>query len=192
MNRLVLLIFILLVVQACTDDRTNQKEEVPFSTIVIGDQVWSFNLNLPGYGSICPPDCDKNGRLYTQKAAISIADSIPGWRLPTEKDWEQLEAHFKDPNIKNTQHYRAGAKKLKTIKGFDLFPGFKSGQSAIQNTGTWAVYWVMEMPPTLTTQGDTLGRNRIIKTQGHKADMIYASHAKMDIEHYLSVKLIKE
>lgn len=60
------------------------------------------NLNLNIGSSKCYKDtlnylnnCDKYGRLYTWEAAKIACDSLgEGWRLPSEKEWCNLAAHY--------------------------------------------------------------------------------------------------
>ena len=55
-------------------------------------RVWmSKNLNVEMPGSRCDDeiDCEKYGRLYTWEAA-KVACPSSGWRLPKDKDWEEL------------------------------------------------------------------------------------------------------
>lgn len=118
--------------------------------IVIGDQTWmGCNLNIDdGQGGIYPPNNDTNnisdyGYLYTQAAAIRIANTLPGWRLPIENDililgatlggWsiaggkikETGEEHWNSPNTAtNSTNFSAVGAGIRTSDG--SYYGFKS------------------------------------------------------------------
>lgn len=65
-----------------------------FETVKIGNQVWmAENLNIPTPNSWCLYDDDKNceqyGRMYNWFDAQLACP--PGWRLPSDEDWIELE-----------------------------------------------------------------------------------------------------
>ena len=75
--------------------------DITYKTVTIGEQTWlAENLNDPNHSqsfathSDCydreSEHCETHGRLYKWEAAVEIANSIDGWRLPSEEDWEQL------------------------------------------------------------------------------------------------------
>jgi len=77
---------------------TDSRDGQVYRTIKIGSQWWmaeDFNLIIPG-DSHCYKDNDSNcathGRLYTLEAALD--NSPPGWHLPTDDEWKQLETYL--------------------------------------------------------------------------------------------------
>jgi uncharacterized protein (TIGR02145 family) len=64
-----------------------------YEIVAIGSQFWfKRNLNYNAAGSKCYDDDDDNcieyGRLYNWETAKDVCP--PGWRLPTNADWDEL------------------------------------------------------------------------------------------------------
>lgn len=110
--------------------------------IKIGNQIWAArncDIVVPGSYSVNDdPDYDaKYGRLYTWDAAVSI--KIPGWRLPTDDDWNILIKFCGED----------AGRKLKSIdwSGTDTFEfnalpaGFRSSDGSFYSLGSFAHFW---------------------------------------------------
>ena len=59
--------------------------------VKIGNQIWmNQNLNLNDGGEGIYYNKEYNAHYYTWEAAKRIADKIPGWHLPSRKEWDEL------------------------------------------------------------------------------------------------------
>lgn len=76
----------------CTTEWTDPRDGATYCTTTIGSQRWlAQNLRYVLNGSFVNPQFDPNyGRLYTHAAALQACP--PGWHLPTELEWQRLEA----------------------------------------------------------------------------------------------------
>ena len=138
-----LLLCTLLCVVACGQKNEPQKETFTdprdnkiYKTVKIGEQVWmAENLNYAVLGSKCyggggkvkdendslitlssaeiQANCDKYGRLYNWKTAMTVCPS--GWHLPDSSEWRILTAAAGGKK-------RAG-KNLKTTSGWKDYKG---------------------------------------------------------------------
>ena len=97
-----------------------------FKTIKFGNQVWSSSdINLP-IDKELEIILDNGERLYSKGGAELVANSIEGWRLPTNEDVEELRKHFDNDDkkifdaLKMKNHYGREGKYYdgdKEIKG---------------------------------------------------------------------------
>ena len=86
-----------------------------YTTIKIGNHRWlQQNLNSDSHPiseSVCYENesynCEAYGRLYSWEAAYSIANQIPGWHLPSDDEWKDLErALGMNEDVLNNTSYR--------------------------------------------------------------------------------------
>lgn len=98
-RKLFLFVLGLFVFCSCSGPKTmTDPQGYVYTTAKIGNLTWmTENLELDvGEGSYCydndPVQCDEMGRLYTWAAAQRAAERVPGWRLPTKKEWKELIA----------------------------------------------------------------------------------------------------
>jgi uncharacterized protein (TIGR02145 family) len=64
-----------------------------------GNDWTTKNLAIDVPGSLCydslQSNCDRYGRLYTWKTAMTVCGRIgEGWRLPTSDEWKSLAKHY--------------------------------------------------------------------------------------------------
>lgn len=74
------------------NDLVDARDGTRYSTVVIGNQRWmAENLQYDGVNSWYNPNnpFSEYGRLYTYEEALNACP--PGWHLPSEQDWYQLE-----------------------------------------------------------------------------------------------------
>lgn len=76
----------------CTTEWTDPRDGEVYCTTTIGSQRWlAQNLRHNQSGAFVNPKFDQaDGRLYTHAAALQACP--PGWHLPTDAEWQQLEA----------------------------------------------------------------------------------------------------
>jgi len=180
---LFVIIYSIAFMAGCQDVKTRELKELK-----IGGQVWSAqNLSLPTKGSWCINDCSAPGRFYTWEAAMRLADSLYGWRMPSENDWRALEYYLGSDSTEDVLVNRTGGKKLKNHTGFNLFPG-SIWNGKPQKQGEQLFYWSSD---TINYQGKRFGRCRMLSNGGLKVDEIYSGYFLANDSLGLSVRLIK-
>ncbi len=138
-------------------------EEENQNTGFQGSQTWmSANLDInDGLGGIIPygnnpANVAKYGYLYTWAAANRVANSISGWRLPSDQDWKILEMELgMDEVAANSTSYRGTNEGSKIAGRGDLwidgpiendpdfgYSGFDAIPGGLQDSDGWT--WVDE------------------------------------------------
>ena len=158
-------------------------------SVRIGSLMWTkqnINIKTPSswWGSWCYGNddfnCAKYGRLYTWDAAKKACQSMGGsWRLPTDKDWDNLmEVVGGVRNERQGNYYENGSKKLKSKSGwnknsigtddygFTALPGGLRGYDEFSAVGRSAYWWS-------ATEYDVYSAYQ--RNVGNYSDEVYAS-----------------
>src|ERR1051326_1265322 len=132
------------------------------------NKIWmteNLKINIPG--SYCYEDkienCDRYGRLYTWTSAIQGCRALgEGWRLPTNKEWQQMASSFggvwgdsKDSGRTAYSALRYGGK-----AGFNaLFGGSRDPDSVYRRLEAHGFYWTATGTDTATAWFYNFGKN---------------------------------
>jgi uncharacterized protein (TIGR02145 family) len=96
-----------IIIDHSTDIMTDTRDGKVYNTVTVGEQTWmAENLNFDiDTGDYCmddlPEKCEIYGKLYNWEAAVNFVDTLendsilegicpPGWRIPSQYDWETL------------------------------------------------------------------------------------------------------
>ena len=117
------------------DTRDNQV----YRTIEIGTQTWfAQNLNYESIKSECyegsAANCKKYGRLYLQSEATEVCPT--GWHLPSEAEWEVLNAYVDEINGAD-----AVGTSLKALGVWDDISSVPAGKDLVGFSGLPSVYF---------------------------------------------------
>lgn len=82
--------------------------------VTIGNQVWmAENLNVDDGGEGIYHNSENNETYYTWDATMRIANSIPGWHLPSTLEWNEaalacgaVKEPYKDGSNPNVDNYK--------------------------------------------------------------------------------------
>jgi len=146
---------VVFVALACTFSCSSDDGDGGYKTVKIGDQVWmAENLNYNVAGSVCYDNdlanCNRYGRLYNWKTAMSICPS--GWHLPSDADWEKLINYVENKNgcfgcagkyLKATSDWNEDGNGQDTY-GFSALPGGIGNSDSngnFRDIGEYGVWW---------------------------------------------------
>jgi uncharacterized protein (TIGR02145 family) len=116
---------------------------------MLDNNLWmtaNLKLNIPD--SYCyenvKENCEQYGRLYTWESAQKGCSLLgPGWRLPTNDEWQQLTKHYSFP--KDSIDYRKRAYKALLYGGSAGFNALLSGGRSVDGKyarlGAHGFYW---------------------------------------------------
>lgn len=123
----------------------SSKENFDPPTVAIGNQVWmAMNLAVDdgGEGITYKPENDET--YYTWEAAMRVANSIPGWHLPTAIEWNEAalacgasEIPYEDGSNPAFNDYESD-QELKDKLGIKLAGYYLD---SFYNVGTYACFW---------------------------------------------------
>lgn len=107
----------------------NNPSVSPLDEVTIGTQTWkSKNLaiddggegiEIRNIGIVNGVDLGTQ-YFYTWDAAVRVANSIPGWHLPTKDEWITLALYVGGEQIGTGNNYRIAGDKLKSTNGWNL------------------------------------------------------------------------
>ena len=119
------------------EEFTDPRDGRTYSIVMIGETLWmaeNLNFACPGAFSYenTAENRKENGLLYTYEAALNAVPK--GWRLPTEKDWQDL---FNNAG---------GEDAALLLKGESLgfkakLSGFRSADGVYKDNGEKACFW---------------------------------------------------
>lgn len=135
--------------QVVKGSMVDSRNKVKYATVRIGLQTWmAENLDFKTGNSWCygddPDNCEKYGRLYDWKTALTACPG--GWHLPSDDEWRVLE--------KAVGGKETGGAKLKSSSGWDnkgsgtddygftvLPAGVRNIDGRFYNVGSYAYFW---------------------------------------------------
>ena len=115
-------------------------------TVTIGNQAWmQENLDIDDGGDGITYNPDNGQYYYTWGAALRIAQTIPGWHLPSAEAWntaaEACGAMVLDNGYMDNPYLRdyEGTKKL--YASLNVLPVGGYGDGSFSNVGSYAYFW---------------------------------------------------
>lgn len=177
-----------------TDNEWYTEPDPPSDEVTIGTQIWK-NKNLAindGQGGIYTQTVnygqgDVVEYYYTWDAAVRIANSIPGWHLPTRSEWDTLAAtvggnSIAGTKLKSTYGWESDGNGTDDY-GFSAFPAGIRLRNSFYYLGTRTSFWsANEYQPSSST--------------AYSYDYINTSNAQssgLSAKRYnLSVRLVKD
>lgn len=140
----------------CGQPFIDTRDGKSYTTINIGGQCWmSQNFDYNTNGSMCYSNNCSLGRLYDFNTALNTAP--PGWHLPTDVEWQQLELYLgMNPNVVNNFGCRGDNQGNQVIlggsSGLNLTKGGNASQGAnsiqFYDYGNSGHYWTSSNDPS--------------------------------------------
>ena len=150
------------------------KEALNPKTAKIGKQVWSAeNLALDDGGEGIYV-ADDGTVYYTQDAAIRIANSVPGWHLPTAAEWK--EAGKSSANLQKDLGVELNGYHVIGDLGEDTYNRYVKG-----------FFWT----PEKTTGDGSFGKYAYF-TNGPKHDLYFLTNRGDSTAFMANVRLVKD
>lgn len=159
----------------------------PTDEVQIGNQIWKTkNLAIDdGQGGIYTRTVnygqgDVVEYYYTWEAALRIAASISGWRLPTNTEWETLATAVGDSTagtkLKSTYGWTSG--NGTDDFSFTVFPAGERNSRGFESLGSYAFFWTSVEKSSISTRicrfstGATIYMGSGTKTNGLSVRLI--------------------
>lgn len=114
-------------------DRQYGGGETRLDSIKIGDQIWTqrnLEIHVANESSDYTDYRGKKsayGLLYTLRGAFELVDSLKGWRIPTQNDYERLFTYYKTGtwnNLVRNANFKLGgyySPRFNHFNGIDLY-----------------------------------------------------------------------
>ena len=177
----------------CGEELIDERDGKSYPTALIGSQCWTAkNMDYFTQNSWCYDDdelnCSIHGRLYSWES--SLISCPPGWTLPTDDQFKELEAYLGMPQDQLDKNgYRGeniGSKLSKyTLNGNDQ-SGFNALMSGIRINdeykyiNSYVVFWL----------NSKIGNKAVIRTLHDKSSSIYRDTRPLDLGY--TVRCIKK
>lgn len=128
----------------------DQRDGKSYAVVQIKNTYWmAENLNFSKSGTYCynndSKKCEKYGRLYTWDEAKKSCPT--GWKLPEEKDWNDMEIYLGLPASQTSATRWRGTDQGEKLKkgessGFNaLYGGYRTENGTFERIGTYSYFW---------------------------------------------------
>lgn len=157
-----------------------------FLTVTIDGATWTAeDIHIPIPGAKCL-DTTCQQVLYTWKEAQQLDEQLPGWRLPTWKDWRKLEVHFGSGLMEEFNAVTVG-KEVKAALQIKMISGVFSMHRE-EN-----VYWVKPTKEVIQMDGSKqIFTKHFYGSDSEKKDQIWTFIGDENDDFRCSIRLIKE
>lgn len=175
----------------------------PFNTVTIGSQIWSKpNLAVDDGGEgiarfehVIVNSVDLGPQYYyTYDAALRVANTIPGWHLPSYEEWNTLintvGGHNNNPALKLKSSDSSWGNKAGTDDyGFTMLPCRFATYDSELGEVVLADYRMDPIAEFYTSSALSSGRTYFV-TQYNGVDIYNTSD--MNYDYYMTIRLIKD